>query len=185
MAVELRRRAWTVEEYHRMAETGLLSEDDRVELLGGEIVEMSPIGARHARCVDRLNALLVPPSHRRAIVRVQGPVRLSETSEPQPDIALLRWREDFYPELPRPADVLLLIEVADTSLATDRAVKLPLYADARVPEVWLVNLAARAVERHAGPSRGGYSESSILAPGESIAVPSPGGFTLAVSDIVL
>ncbi|MGH3471764.1 MAG: Uma2 family endonuclease [Nocardioidaceae bacterium] len=184
MAVELRRRSWIVDEYHRMVETGLLSEDDRVELLGGEIVEMSPIGASHARCVNRLTALLVPPADRRAIVQIQGPLRLSDVSEPQPDIALLRWRADFYRELPRPADVLLLIEVADTSLATDRAVKLPLYAAAGIFETWLVDLTAGAIERDTGPSTAGYTEHGVLVPGDSIHVPGLGGFELSVSDVV-
>lgn len=136
MSVQLLRRSFTVEEYHRMAEAGILREDDRVELLEGEIVEMTPIGSRHAACVDRLNQLGVRGVGPRAIVRVQSPVRLGERSEPQPDLTLLRARPDFYAHAhPGPADVLLIIEVAEASADADRTVKMPLYARAAIPEV--------------------------------------------------
>jgi len=156
MAVSLVRRAFTVAEYHRMAEAGILHEDDRVELLEGEIVEMSPIGDRHANCVARLTMLLPGRVSGRAIVWVQNPVRLSERSEPQPDVALLWFRPDFYPRHPGPADVLLLIEVSETSLDTDRAVKVPLYARAGIPEVWLVDLLGEVVEVFREPGPEGY-----------------------------
>src|SRR5438552_12280642 len=139
--VEVRRRRFTVEEYHRMAEAGILSEDDRVELIEGEIVQMSPIGPRHSACVDRLNALFTSRLRRRAIVRVQNPIVLSRWTEPQPDLTLLRPRADFYAERhPGPADVLLAVEVAETSGVYDRGTKLALYARARIPEVWLVDV---------------------------------------------
>jgi len=126
MAAPLVRHRFTVEEYHRMGQAGILSEDDRVELIEGEIVEMAPVGSRHAACVKRLNALLSRRAGGRALVSVQDPIRLGEHSEPQPDLALLKPREDFYAAAhPGPEDVLLVIEVAETSLEYDREVKLP------------------------------------------------------------
>ncbi len=157
MSMQLLKRRFTVDEYHRMAEAGILSEDDRVELIDGEIVEMVPIGSRHAACVDRLNRIFSELLERRAIVRVQNPIRLGRHSEPQPDIALLRPRADFYASAhPGPADVLLVVEVADTSSDIDREVKLSLYARAGVLEAWLVDLSKEIIEVHRNPSPDKY-----------------------------
>jgi len=135
------RRLFTAEEYFRMGEAGILQEDDRVELIEGEIVEMSPIGSRHAACVNRLVKLFVREVGDSGIVGAQNPVLLPDYSGPQPDVAVLRLREDFYAEAhPTPGDVLLLIEVSDTTLRYDREVKLPLYALAGILEVWIVDL---------------------------------------------
>jgi Uma2 family endonuclease len=170
MGVQLARRLFTVAEYHKMAEAGILSEDDRVELLEGEIVAMSPIGSRHAACVDRLTQYLVVQVRGRAIVRVQSPIRLGEHSEPQPDLALLKPRPDFYASShPGPEDVLLVVEVAETSAAGDREVKVPMYARFGVPEVWLVDLAGDQVEVFREPSAEGYREVRVLRRGESLA----------------
>jgi Uma2 family endonuclease len=136
MAVEVAatRRRFTRAEYHRMAETGILGEHDRVELIRGEIVQMSPIGPRHAAFVDNLNQLLVTRLAGRAIVRVQNPVALADDTEPQPDLVILRRRPVPYKERePYGEDTLLVIEVADTSLAYDRTTKLRLYAEAGIP----------------------------------------------------
>ncbi len=142
-----------------MAAAGVLSDDDRVELIDGEIVDMTPIGSRHMACVDRLNRLLTAACGDRAIVRVQGPIRLGPRSEPQPDVTLLRPRPDFYAEgHPGPDSVLVLVEVADTSLDLDRSVKLPLYARAGIREVWLVDLAASRVVVHRTPGPDGYAD---------------------------
>ncbi len=149
------RRRFTVDEYHRMAEAGILREDDRVELIGGEIVEMSPIGGRHAACVREINHLLSRQLGDELRVDVQSPVKLNEQEEPQPDLAVIRTR-DYAGSLPTPEDVLLLAEVADTSLAYDRSVKLPLYARFGIPEVWLVDLNGGIIERHTEPSEDGY-----------------------------
>src|SRR5207247_3212709 len=149
MGMPLAHRRFTVDEYYRMAETGILAEDDRVELLDGEIVEMSPIGPRHAATVTRLDHLFNRLVGDRAIVRAQNPVRLDGYSEPEPDIALVTPRADFYrAEHPTPRDILLIVEVADTSLRYDRHTKLPGYARAGVPEAWLVDLTADRVERY-------------------------------------
>lgn len=152
---QIRRRRFTVDEFHRMAEARILHEDDRVELLGGEIVEMSPIGGRHAACVREINRLLSRQVDDELRVDVQSPVRLGEQGEPQPDLAVIRAR-DYGDSLPTPEDVLLLIEVADTSLSYDREVKLPLYARSGIVEVWLVDLNEYVIERHTEPSENGY-----------------------------
>ena len=162
-------RRFSVDDYHRMGDAGILTEDDRVELLGGEVVEMSPIGSRHARVVNRLTRLLVAAVGDRAIVSVQNPIVLPPLSEPQPDVALLAWRDDFYPDLPRPAEVLLVIEVADSSLLFDRTRKLPLYAGAGIGESWLVDVVAGVIEVHTEPGAAGYGRRRLLGPGESLA----------------
>lgn len=157
MSLRIAKHYFTVAEYNRMGETGILSEDDRVELIEGEIVEMSPIGKRHAACVNRLNNLLARKVAQTGIVSVQNPIQLDDYSEPQPDVALLRPRADFYEQaLPTPADVLLVIEVADTTLELDRQIKVPLYARSGIPEVWLVNLPEEVIEVYAQPEHGEY-----------------------------
>lgn len=167
MTLQIGKRLFTVDDYHRMAETGILNEDDRVELIEGEIVEMNPIGSRHAGCVIRLTHLLTRAVGERAIVSVQNPVQLGDRSEPQPDLLLLRPRPDFYAEAhPGPADVLLLIEVADASTANDRNVKLPLYARAGIPEVWLIDLENEVVEVYRGPAADGFTEVARIPRGQ-------------------
>ncbi|WP_447974968.1 Uma2 family endonuclease [Nitrospira sp. Kam-Ns4a] len=163
MAGQVLKRLFTVAEYHKMTEAGILGEDDRVELLEGEIVAMAPIGSRHAGVVNRLNRLFSQVVGDRAVVSVQNPIRLGEHSEPQPDLTLLRPRPDFYAQsYPSPEDVLLVVEVAETSADSDREVKLPLYARSGVPEVWLVDLAADTIEVSCCPAPQGYQECRIV-----------------------
>lgn len=151
------RRQWSVTEYDRMVEAGILTEQDRVELLDGEIFTMSPIGSRHAACVKRLNRLLSNHVEQAAIVGVQDPIRLSDYSEPQPDLSVCRPREDFYATgHPHPVDVILLVEVADSSLMFDRNEKLPLYAEARIPELWIVDLTGETLTVYADPDNATY-----------------------------
>jgi Uma2 family endonuclease len=141
------RRKLDVDEYHRMGEAGILHEDDRVELIEGDLVEMAPIGSPHASTVNTLAELLGAALGRRAIVAPQNPIRLDDRSEPQPDLAVLRRHEHrYYGRLPGPDDVLLIVEVADSSLRHDRDAKLPLYAKHGIPEVWIVNLVDKLVE---------------------------------------
>jgi Uma2 family endonuclease len=169
MATLVTKRRFTVWEYHRLAEVGILREDDRVELLEGEIFEMSPISSRHASCVTRLNHLLQDQAKGRAIVSVQNPIRLSDYSEPQPDVALLVPRTDFYRDaLPTPRDVLLVIEVCETSGEFDRHVKLPLYAKAGIPEVWIVDLSREQIEVYRDPKPEGYQQSRIVGRGQTL-----------------
>lgn len=150
------RHRFTVEEYHKMGETGIFHEDDRVELVEGEIVEMAPIGARHAETVNTLNELLAELRGTTGYtISVQNPIVLGAHDEPQPDLALLRADRDRT-RLPHPGDVLLVVEVSDATLRYDRETKLPLYAGAGVPEAWLVDLQNGAIELHTEPSAGGY-----------------------------
>lgn len=153
-----------------MADAGLFGEDDRVELLDGEVVEMAPIGSRHAACVKWLTAFFTARLGHRAIVGVQDPMGLSERSEPQPDLTLLRPRPDYYAAgHPAPADVLLVIEVADTTVGSDRGVKVPLYAAAGVSEVWLVDLSAGEVPSFRRPAEAGYQEVRAHTAGDRLA----------------
>lgn len=170
MPVEIARRRFDVDEYHRMGQAGILSTEDRVELLDGEIVAMPPIGARHNAAVNRANQALGRAVGDHAIVQVQGSIRLGRFNEPEPDIALLRPRDDFYASgLPGPADVLLVIEIADASLAYDREVKSRLYAAAGISEYWLVNLDARIVTRSLRPEGDTYRDVRQIAVGHTIA----------------
>jgi Uma2 family endonuclease len=157
------RRHFTVDEYYCMAKAGVLREDERVELLDGEIIEMSPIGGRHAGCVDDLGEWFILRLAGRARVRIQNPVRLSSGSEPEPDIALVRPRSDGYRRgHPGPGDVLLIIEVADTTLDYDRDTKLPFYAAAGIPEVWIWDLPGERVLVHREPVDGQYRRTSVI-----------------------
>ncbi len=155
LPAEVKKHLFTVEEYHKMGEAGIFGEDDRVELIDGEIVEMTPIGWRHANCVNDLNMLLVRFASDRYVVSVQNPLTISEHGEPQPDLVLLKRRP--HGRLPAPEDVLLVIEVSDTTLAYDRNIKLPRYARAGIPEVWIVDLQNQTIEVHASPEGERYA----------------------------
>ncbi len=167
MAAQVQHWRFTVDDYHRMAEAGILSEDDCVELIDGEVVHMSPIGGRHVGCVNQLTWLLSQQLGDDLRLSVQNPIRIDEFSEPEPDLAVIRARQ-YGSELPSAADVLLLIEVADTSLEFDHRVKLPLYARAGIAEVWLVDLPAETVERHTEPSHNGYRQTTRIHRGDKI-----------------
>lgn len=152
------RRPLTVADYHRMGEAGILTEDDRVELIEGELIAMSPIGSAHSGTVNAMNRILVLAVGNRGVVAVQNPVRLDDLSEPQPDFSVLKPRDDDYRRAtPVPADVHLIVEVADSSLAYDRNVKRALYARHGIPEFWIVNLVAEVVEIHRAPAGGAYA----------------------------
>jgi Uma2 family endonuclease len=152
------RRSLTVAEYHKMGEAGILTEDDRVELIEGQLVAMTPIGSNHSGTINALTYTLVQRLRDAGIVAVQNPVRLGDLSEPQPDFAVLRPRDDFYRRsTPTPEDVILIIEVADSSLAYDRAIKRSLYARHGIPEFWIVDLTADAIEVHRDPAGDDYS----------------------------
>lgn len=158
------RHRLTVEEYHRMAEAGVLAPDARVELIEGEVIDMAPIGSRHWSVVNRLNRMLTLAAAERAIVSVQSSLRLGPRSEPQPDLALLKPRDDFYAHsLPAAADTLLVIEVADTTGAYDRQVKLPLYARHGVPELWIVDLEMAVLRVCRQPQGETYRDIETLA----------------------
>jgi Uma2 family endonuclease len=165
--VECARRLFTVDEYMRMGEVGILGEDERIELIRGEILTMSPIGTRHAAFVDRFTRRLVMALGERAWVRVQGPVRLFADTMPEPDLAVLRPR-DYRQAHPTPEDVLLVIEVAETSLAYHRGSKAVLYAEAGIPEYWVADGVGEAVEVHRFPDGRRYRQSMPLAASASV-----------------
>ena len=176
---------FTVAQYLAMGKVGILRKEDRVELIDGVIVDMAAIGNRHLAAVDRFNRAMGKVVGDRAIVRVQGSIDLNEHTRPEPDLVLLRERADFYEsEAAGPGDVLLLIEVSDTSLDYDRNEKLALYANAGIPEVWITALPERIIEAHTEPVGGRYTQVRIFSPGDTI---SPGCFpdlALPVSEIL-
>jgi Uma2 family endonuclease len=185
VSVQLNRRSFTVAEYERMGRFGIFSEDERVELVCGEVIEMPPIGERHAACADFLTQFITLPLRRRAIARVQSPVRLDEHSRPQPDITILKHRDDFYMHRrPGPEDILLTIEVSDTTLEYDMKVKVPLYARAGVPETWLVNLRGARVKAYADPAEGAYQTITSYARGEELQSRALAALRVSVKDIL-
>ena len=170
MAVQIARWQFTVADYARMRETGILSEDDQVELIDGEVREMSPIGSLHAAIVNRLTRLLSIQIGDTAIVSIQNPVQLNDYSEPQPDVAILQPRDDFYAGAhPVADDVLLAIEVADTSVDYDRAEKLPRYAAAQIAEAWLIDVASETIEQYWQPRNGKYLLKRLAERGDDVA----------------
>lgn len=179
------KRRFTVDEFHRMGEAGVLREDDRVELVDGDVVTMAPIGPRHASCVRRLLAILSRAAGDAAIVDVQNPLPLETFTEPQPDVVLLKRRSDFYREAhPGPSDALLVIEVAESSAEYDRVIKAPLYARSGIPELWIVNLAEGIVEVYRRPAGAAYAEHAEAGRGASITLPGVSGREIAVDDIL-
>jgi Uma2 family endonuclease len=177
-----RRHRITVHDYHRMGETGVLAPDARVELIEGEIIDMAPIGKDHQSIVDRLNRTLVMALGDSAIVRVQGSVRLSQWSEPQPDVVLLSPRADFYRGASASGtDTLLVIEVSDTTLRYDRDVKVPLYARHGVPEVWIVDVQNDTLLVYGGLRDGKYERHAELERPSTMAVTKLPGVTLDVA----
>ena len=185
MALPLTRYRFTRRDYHRMAEAGILDEDARVELIDGEILDMSPIGRKHAACVGRLTHLFGRGLADAAIVWVQNPIQLGEHAEPQPDLALLQPRADFYAAgLPTSAAVLLVVEVADTSADYDRRVKAPLYARSGIPELWLVDLDQDHVTVYGDPTASGYAAARVRRRGEAVGPAAFPDLVLSVDEIL-
>jgi Uma2 family endonuclease len=186
MAIPFPHYKFTVEDYYRMAEAGILHEDDRVELIDGEIIELPPIGSDHAGTVDdfadRIRGQL-PPDVR---VRVQNPVRLGPRTEPEPDLAVVKRQGDYYRTAhPDPEDVYLLIEVSDSTLTYDRQTKGPRYASAGIPEYWIVNLVDRVIEIYREPAADGYRSVEIARPGDEVSPLAFPDVRIAVSDILV
>ena len=178
-------RRFTVAEYYAMAEAGILTEDDRVELLDGVIINMAALGSRHIGSVNGFTRELSAAVGRRAVVQVQSSVRLDDGTEPVPDLALLRERADLYSSsVAGPRDVLLLIEVADSSVDYDRNEKLPRYALAGIPEVWIAVLPERVVEAHTEPVNGRYTQMRTFHPADTITPTCFPDIALAVSEIL-
>ncbi len=187
MSIAVTTRKFTVDEYHTMIRSGILQEDDRVELLAGEIVEMSPISSKHAGCLKRLveffSVLLV---RKEVHLGVQDPIFISDTSEPQPDLCLLKYRRIAYSDHhPRPHEIYLLIEISDSSRTIDREIKLPIYAKAGIREVWLVDLVNEIIERYLEPKGNAYQRIEKYIAGQEISPQAFPDFRLAVKDILL
>ncbi|MCC7370070.1 MAG: Uma2 family endonuclease [Chloroflexi bacterium] len=186
VAIHLPHHRFTVDEYHRMAEVGILREDDRVELIDGEIIAVPPIGSGHAGTLedlaDRMRATL-PAGFR---VRMQNPIVLYDEAESQPDLAIAPVRDDNYRRgHPRDADVMLVVEVADTSLAYDRHTKAPMYARAGIPELWIVNLVGRVVEIYREPLDGAYRSVEVARRGDTLRPLAFPEINFAVADLLV
>ncbi len=170
MIVRAPHKKFTVEQYHQMAASGILTERDRVELIEGEIVQMSPTGRKHAVCVDRLNRVFVQTLPEAVTLRVQSCVRLSDNSEPEPDFAVLQGQPgDYLVGHPRPKDVIALVEVSDSTIQYDRETKAPLYAREGIQELWIVDLNELAIEVYRSPSSTIYQNLQTFQRGESLA----------------
>jgi Uma2 family endonuclease len=182
--VDVRRRRFTVEEYYRMAEVGILTETDRVELIEGEIIEMSPIGLRHSLSVAALNNSLARGIGDRAVMWSANPVRLFPHTEPQSDVVFVRAPLSRYVQHPGPADILFIVEVSDTSYRFDRHVKLPLYARAGVSDVWIVDLTHDVIEVFRQPSPSGYGSTQRVERGGTVALLAFPDVTLAATEIL-
>ncbi|MCC6474448.1 MAG: Uma2 family endonuclease [Burkholderiales bacterium] len=179
------RRKLSADEFERLGRAGILGEDARVELIEGEMIEMAPIGSRHAFVVNSLSMHFARTVGTSALVSTQNPLRLAEDTEPQPDLMLLQPRPDRYRDaLPRPQDVLLLIEVANTTLAYDRGIKLPLYATHGVREVWLLDLDATRVEIHLAPAGAAYRRSLERGPADTLSPEALPALTLQLQHVI-
>ena len=185
MSVQIQKHYFNVNEYYRMVGVGFFAEDDRVELIEGEIIEMSPIGSTHGGTVNRSSTFFNRKFGDLVIVSVQNPIRINDFSEPQPDIALLKPRADFYSNShPTSGDALVVIEVADTSVEYDRNVKLPLYARAGIPEAWLIVLLRGVIEAHSQPKNGKYQKVRRLRRGKSMVSPTIPDLSFKFEDIL-
>ena len=179
------RRKFTVDEYYRMAEVGILHPDERVELIDGEIILMAPIGPLHNSGVIRLNENFVALLRGRFVVMPQGAMRLSRLSAPEPDLALLKLRADSYMNsLPTPDDIVVVIEVSNTTLAYDRGTKVNLYAEASIPETWIMNLVEDCIESFTQPGPDGYAQHAIYRRGDTISPSTLPDVQFAVADLL-
>ena len=185
MQADVTKKRFTVDEYYRMAEAGILKPEDRVELIDGEIIQMSPIGNEHAGCVNRVTDFFTNLFRGKAIVTIQNPVRLNKYNEPQPDLVLAKPRADYYASKhPTVEDVFLLLEVADTTLRKDRNVKLPIYAELGIPEVWIEDLQHDEILIFRNPSGQRYSTSLTLRRGNSLSVSAFPDIIFKVEDLL-
>jgi Uma2 family endonuclease len=170
MQAEVTKKLFTVDEYYEMARVGILKPEEHVELIDGEIIQMSPIGHPHAVCVNRINQLFVLSLHGRAVIQIQNPIQLNDYTEPEPDVVVLKPRSDFYANERKIVGeyALLIVEVSDTTLRYDRDIKVPRYAAAGVPEAWIVNLSANELLVYRSPTSKGYASSMTLHRSDSV-----------------
>lgn len=160
---------FTVDEYYKMIELGLIKDYEKAEIIDGELIKKMTVGNRHALLVDLLTEFFIKNTPENVRVRIQNPLRISDYNEPEPDIALTDLTKYDGKRHPRPAETLLVVEVSDTTLKYDRDVKLALYAEAEIPEVWIVNLPNNIIEVHQKPSNGIYQLTEIFKPGDILA----------------
>lgn len=185
MPGDIAKRRFTADEYQLMGRAGILSREDRVELIDGEIVEMTPVGTAHTSSVMRAARALTLAAGTRASVRVQAPIRLGDFSEPEPDVALVRWRDDFYGTAhPGSDDILLVVEMADSSLRYDRQLKAPLYAAHGIVEYWLVDLTGTSITRYSSPDGNSYRKVSEHGQGETLSPGSLPDVRIATDDLL-
>jgi Uma2 family endonuclease len=185
MSLSLTTRKFTVEEYEKMSEQGIIKPDEKVELIRGEIIKMSPMGTRHAACIYRLTQLFSRKFADLILLGVQNPIRLNDNSQPEPDLSLLIPRSDFYVSAhPQPEDIYLIIEVSDSTLDYDRNTKIPLYAEANIKEVWLVNLQEECLEVYRYPVNFIYQSIQKYERGESVVIESFSEIELTLSEIL-
>jgi Uma2 family endonuclease len=185
MVLQLKRRQFSLEQYHQMIATGVIPEGDRVELMDGEILEMAAIGSKHSAQVNRLNRLFSRSFGDNVLVSVQNPLELGPRSEPEPDVVLLRWRADYYESgHPQSSDVYLVIEVSDSTVDFDRNVKAPAYARSGIGEYWLVNLVIDAIEVYRQPAANGYQHVETKHRGESIGLEALPDYAFTVAQLL-
>lgn len=183
MATEVVKRLINVDEYYKMAEVGILKPDDRVELINGEIFEMGPIGSRHAAVVNKLACFLNDQFKDQTVIGIQNPIRFDGKNEPEPDIVLLKYRADYYTSaLPAPADVLAIIEVADSSIRFDKEVKRPLYASHGIQEYWIIDLDNNRIEVYLSPKGSTYTETQQSRENDEVTLM---GKKLSVKDLII
>lgn len=181
-----RERLLSIEEYYKMAEVGIIGPTDRVELIAGKIITMSPIGSSHLATMNRINRLFSDLFRGTSIVQVQGPINLPPHSQPEPNVILLAYRADFYEhELPEATAVQLIVEVSKSTLQFDRSVKVPLYAEVGIPEYWIVNLPDQQIEVYRQPSGQSYLERHIAQKGEAIHCLAQPDVTIKVEEVLL
>jgi Uma2 family endonuclease len=184
-----RPKRFTLDEYHRLIDSGFFAENERIELIRGEIIEMIAKETAHSFCCTRLNKELISILSRQAILRCQDPILLSSNSEPEPDFAIVRIRDDNYlSSHPTPQDVLLLIEIADSSINYDRTVKLPLYAEAGIEDYWIFNLQDKQLETYSNPYQKindgfDYSQKHIYLPDRTVTLPKFTNLNLDLSKV--
>jgi Uma2 family endonuclease len=184
-ATSVLKRLFTVEEYYLMYESGVFANGERVELIRGEIIKMAAVGRRHAACVDRCNDVFAYKLGKKVLIRIQNPLALDNTSEPEPDVLLLKRKADFYESgHPRPADVFLLVEVADSTINSDRELKIPIYAEDGITEVWLIDINSACIEVYRHPTAEGYQEFQKFYRGQNLSILAFPDLSITVDEIL-
>ncbi len=184
-ATSVLKRLFTVKEYYQMFDAGLFANGERVELIRGEIIKMSPIGRRHAACVIRSSDVFTRKLGDRILLSAQNPLALDNTSQPEPDVVLLKRKADCYESgIPQPQDVLLLIEIADSTINSDRELKIPLYAEDGIIEVWLVDINNACIEVYRNPTATGYQDIQKYYRGQNLSISSFLDISIAVDEIL-